>query len=61
MEINIQYGIAQTIYFTMVDAGTNDLAVSGDWTPASGDCNLIKDGGSTAEATNTIAPPTQTF
>ena len=39
----------------MVDAGTTDLAVSGDWTPVQNDADLIKDGGSTAPATNTIA------
>jgi len=55
MEILAKYGIQQTFYFTMVDAGTQNLAATGDWTPAAADADLIKDGGSTAQATNTIA------
>jgi len=55
VEILAKFGIQQTFYFTMVDAGTQDLAVTGDWTPAATDANIIIDGGATAQCTNTIA------
>ena len=55
MEILAKYGIQQTFYFTMVKAGSTDLAVSGDWTPVTADADIIKDGGTTAQCTNTIA------
>lgn len=55
MEILAKYGIQQTFYFTMVQAGATDLAGSGDWTPAATDADIIKDGGTTAQCTNTIA------
>ena len=55
MEILAKYGIQQTFYFTMVKAGVTDLAVSGDWTPVVADGDIIKDGGTTAQCTNTIA------
>ena len=54
MEIQAKYGIQQTFYFTMVTAGSTDLAATGDWTPAATDANIIKDGGTTAQCTNTI-------
>jgi hypothetical protein len=54
MEILAKYGIQQTFYFTMVKAGSTDLAASGDWTPAATDADIIKDGGTTAQCTNTI-------
>ncbi len=54
MEIQLEWGIQQTVYFTMVKAGSTDLAASGDWTPAATDCDLIKDGASSAQASNTI-------
>ena len=59
MEILAKYGIQQTFYFPLIDAGTTDLAVSADYTPAATDCRLSKDGGSWAQATNTIADETE--
>lgn len=58
MEILAKYGIQQTFYFTMVKAGSTDLAVSGDWTPAATDADIIIDGGTSAQCTNTIASET---
>ena len=55
MEILAKYGIQQTFYFTMVKAGATDLAVSGDWTPVVADGDVIKDGGTTTQCTNTVA------
>ena len=54
MEILAKYGIQQTFYFTMVQAGATDLAATGNWTPAATDADIIKDGGTTAQCTNTI-------
>ena len=59
MEILARYGIQETFYFPLIDAGTLDLAVSADYTPAAADCRLMKDGGSWAQATNTIADETE--
>lgn len=39
----------------MVKAGSLDLAVTGDWTPATGDTKISKDGGNVANATNNPA------
>jgi len=55
MEVQRQFGVAATIIFTMVDAGTLDLAVTGDWTPATGDTKISKDGGNVANTTNNPA------
>ena len=59
MEILAKYGIQQTFYFPLIDAGALDLAVSADYTPAATDCRLSIDGGSWAQATNTIADETE--
>ena len=55
MEVQRQRGVQTTIYFTMVDAGTLNLAVTGDWTPATGDTKISKDGGNVANSTNNPA------
>ena len=59
MEILAKYGIQQTFYFPLIDAGTLDLAVSADYTAAAADCRISKDGGAWAQATNTIADETE--
>ena len=52
MEVQRQRGIASTIFFTMVKAGSVDLAETGDWTPATGDTKISKTGGSVANTSN---------
>lgn len=47
-----KYGVAATIYFPLIKAGSNNFAVSGDYTHASGDVKISKDGGAAATATN---------
>lgn len=59
MEILGKFGIQQTFYFPLVVAGANDLAVSADYTPVAADCRISKDGGTWAQATNTIADETE--
>lgn len=58
MEMQIKYGIAQTIYFPMIKAGSQDFAVGADWTPAGSDCDIIIDGGTASQATNTVTDET---
>ena len=55
MEVQRQYGIATTIIFPVVKAGSQDLAATGDWTPAGGDTKISKDGGNVANTTNNPA------
>ena len=55
MEVQRQYGRQTTIFFTMVKAGSLDLAVTGDWTPATGDTKVAKDGASVVNTTNNPA------
>ncbi len=50
-----RYGISYDLYFTMVVAGETNLAVTGDWTPATGDTKISKDGGTVANTTNNPA------
>jgi hypothetical protein len=45
------FGTAYTFRAPVVKAGSSDLAVSGDWTPATGDVKVIKDGASLANVT----------
>ena len=47
-----KYGTATTIYFPLIKAGSNNFAVSGDYTHASGDVKISIDGGAAATATN---------
>lgn len=48
MEVQREYGVATTIRFPMVTAGSQDLAATGDWTPVTGDTKISKDGGNVA-------------
>lgn len=52
MEVQRQFGVATTIIFPVVKAGSTDLAVTGDWTPATGDTKIGKDGGNVANTSN---------
>lgn len=47
-----KYGTSCTIYFPLIKASSNNFAVSGDYTHASGDVKISKDGGAAATATN---------
>ena len=47
-----KYGTACTINFPLIKAGSQNFAVSGDYTHASGDVKISKDGGAAATATN---------
>lgn len=38
-----KYGVATTVYFTPLDAGTTNFAVGADWTPVAGDVKIDKD------------------
>lgn len=40
-----EWGIAATIVVPMIKASARDFAVSADWTPATGDVKISKDGG----------------
>jgi hypothetical protein len=44
MEIFRDYGVGFTFVAPIIKAGTDDFAVSGDWTPATGDVMISKDG-----------------
>lgn len=44
----IKYATAVTIPFSLLKAGSADLAVSGDWTPATGDVKVRQDAGAFA-------------
>ena len=48
MEFQRQYGVATSIRFPIPKAGSSDLAATGDWTPATGDTKISKDGGNVA-------------
>lgn len=50
-----KYNTATDIRFPMVKRGVVDLAVTGDWTPATGDTKISKDGGTVANTTNNPA------
>ena len=54
-QFDARFGTAFDLYFTMIDAGTLDLAVTGDWTPATGDTKVSKDGGDVANTSNNPA------
>ena len=47
-----KYGTQTTIYFPLIKASSQNFAVSGDYTHASGDVKISKDGGAAATATN---------
>jgi len=46
-----EYGVATTVDTGIRLAGTTDLAITSDWTPASGDVKVSKDGGALANIT----------
>lgn len=48
MELFADYGVGFTFNAPMVKAGSDDLALSADWTPATGDVKISKDGGAFA-------------
>jgi hypothetical protein len=50
-----KYNTQTDFYFPMVKRGVVDLAVSADWTPATGDTKVSKDGGAVANSTNNPA------
>ena len=47
-----KYGTQTVFRFPMVKRGVADLADTGDWTPATGDTKISKDGGNFANTTN---------
>lgn len=52
MELLREYGVQTDIYFPLVKAGTQNFAVAAEYTHASGDTKIVKDGGAAANATN---------
>ncbi len=50
-----KYNTQTTFYFAMVKRGVVDLAATADWTPATGDTKISKDGGNFANTTNNPA------
>ena len=52
MEFQRRYGLQTTIRFPVLVSGSQDFATSSDWTPATGDTKISKDGGNFANATN---------
>lgn len=47
-----KYNTARHIFIPLIKAGSNNHAVSADWTPAAGDVKISKDGGAAANVTN---------
>lgn len=56
-----KYATAQDVYFRMIKAGTVDFAVTGDWTPATGDVKISIDGAAQANAVNLPVAVTGAF
>lgn len=52
MELLRKYGVQCDVYFPLIVAGAQNFAGSGDYTHASGDVKISKDGGAAATATN---------
>jgi hypothetical protein len=50
-----KYGVETSFRFPIIKAGTLDFAVTGDWTPATGDTKISKNGGNVANSTNNPA------
>jgi hypothetical protein len=50
-----KYNTQTDFYFPMVKRGVVDLSVTADWTPATGDTKVSKDGGAVANTTNNPA------
>jgi hypothetical protein len=55
MYLVAKYNTQTTFTFPVVKRGVVDLAVSTDWTPATGDTKVAKDGGNVANTTNNPA------
>ena len=47
-----KYGVQTSFRFAVVKRGVVDLAATGDWTPATGDTKISKDGGNVANTSN---------
>jgi hypothetical protein len=47
-----KYGVQTAFTFVIPKAGSTDFAATGDWTPATGDTKISKDGGSVGNTTN---------
>jgi len=47
-----EYGVARVIYVPMIRRAAVDFAIGADWTPATGDVRISKDGGTSANVTN---------
>jgi hypothetical protein len=50
-----KYGVATEIVFPVIKAGSTNLAASADWTPATGETKISKDGANVANTTNNPA------
>lgn len=55
MEFEFTYGVSRVLLFPMIKAGSLNFAVTGDWTPATGDTKISIDGGNVANTTNNPA------
>ena len=60
MIILAQYGVAMDVYLPLIKRGVVDFAVSADWTPATGDTKVSKDGGADANITTNPSAPGST-
>lgn len=47
-----KYGVQTSFRFAVIKSARSDLAASGDWTPATGDTKISKDGGNVANTSN---------
>jgi hypothetical protein len=47
-----KYGVQTSFRFAVIKSASPDLAASGDWTPATGDTKISKDGGNVANTSN---------
>ncbi len=55
MEISAKYGVELTVEFPVIKKDDTDFAATGDWTPATGDTKISKDGGTGANTSNNPA------
>lgn len=55
MYLLAKYNTQTPITFPMIKAAVRDFAATGDWTPATGDAKISKDGGNFANTTNNPA------
>jgi uncharacterized protein YdeI (BOF family) len=47
-----KYGVQTSFRFAVIKSSSSDLAATGDWTPATGDTKISKDGGNVANTSN---------